>query len=173
MRECHVVSGPPAAGKTTEARRLAGELGACLLDSDEVADRLVASGLSLAGLDPDDRDSAAYKDAFREAVYETLFDLAVSNLPVIPVVIAGPFSSEGADPDWPRRLRERLGVEPWLHFVWCDPEERRRRMKRRGAKRDLAKLGNWEGYVGARREELPVWPHRLVDSGGAGSSSSR
>ncbi len=40
MKAFHVVSGPPASGKTRYARRLAGELGACLIDSDEIAERL-------------------------------------------------------------------------------------------------------------------------------------
>ena len=40
----HLVSGPPAAGKTTYARKLAERIGAVLLDSDEVAERLVRVG---------------------------------------------------------------------------------------------------------------------------------
>ncbi len=164
MHECHVVSGPPAAGKTTVARRLASEIGGCLLDSDQVADRLVRAGMELAGLDPEDRDSPEYKRAYRAAVYETLFDLAVANLPRVPVVIAGPFTAEGADPEWPERLRRRLGVEPRLHFVWCDAAERRRRIEARGEERDRRKLADWKGYLADRREERPVWPHRFVDT---------
>lgn len=166
------MSGPPAAGKTTEARRLAADLGACLLDSDEVADRLVRAGMSLAGLDPEDRDSAVYKRAYRDAVYETLYDLAVSNLPHGPVVIAGPFTSEGGDADWPARLEHRLGVAPVMHYVWCEPGERKRRIEVRKEKRDLQKLEDWERYLAARREERPVWPHRFVQTDGPSASSS-
>ena len=159
-----IVFGPPAAGKTTYARKLADELGAVLLDSDEVCERLVRAGLILAGLSPDDRDSPAYKTAFRDAVYETLFDLAQSHLHRLPVVIAGPFTREGGDAEWPERLRERFGVMPEFHFVWCQAEERRARLLARGATRDLPKLADWDSYVSTCREIPPVYPHRWIDT---------
>lgn len=164
MHECHIVSGPPAAGKTHHARALAERLGAVLLDSDEVTERLVRAGLGLAGLDPDDRDSPAYKRAYREAVYETLFDLAVAHLSRLPVVIAGPFTREGGEADWPERLTARLGVRPQAHFVWCDAETRRRRLVERGEQRDRPKLDDWEAYRATCREERPCWPHHFVDT---------
>ncbi len=158
--QIHVVSGPPAAGKTTYARQLAERIGAVLLDSDEVAEKLVRAGLILAGLDPDDRDSAAYKSTFREVVYETLFDLSAPHSKRLPVVIAGPFTREGGDVKWPARLAERFGVMPEFHYVWCDPTERKKRLLARGATRDLPKLADWENYVATCRETAPVYPHR-------------
>jgi len=160
----HIVFGPPAAGKTVYAKKLAASLGACLLDSDEVTERMVRAGLELANLDPDDRHSPEYKKAYRDPVYETLFDLAVSNLPNVPVVIAGPFTREGGEADWPERLESRLGVRPEFHFIWCPPEIRKQRIIRRGAGRDLPKLAAWEEYVAGCREEPPVFPHRFVGS---------
>ncbi|MBX3743476.1 MAG: ATP-binding protein [Akkermansiaceae bacterium] len=162
----HIVFGPPAAGKTVYARKLAATLGACLLDSDEVTERMVRAGLELAGFDPDDRHSAAYKQAFRAPVYETLFDLAVSNLPNVPVVIAGPFTREGGEADWPSHLERRLGVVPEFHFIWCPPDERKRRIIARGAARDLPKLAAWDDYVATCREEPPVFPHRFIGTAG-------
>jgi len=158
----HVVCGPPAAGKTTHARRLAAELGACLLDSDLATERLVRAGLALAGHDPDDRDSPAYKQAFRDAVYETLFDLARANLPHAPVVIAGPFTRECGTTDWPERLRETFGVATEVHFVWCPPDERRKRIEARGEPRDAPKLQDWNAYVATCHETRPLFPHRFV-----------
>ena len=105
MKECHVITGPAGAGKSVHARKLAAELGACLIDSDTATERLVRAGLSLAGLDPDDRDSPEYKRAYRDAVYEAMYDLAVANLPHLPVVMAGPFTREGGDAEWPERLK--------------------------------------------------------------------
>ena len=166
MKECHLVSGPPASGKTYYARRLASELGACLIDSDEVAERLVRAGLSLAGLDPDDRDSPVYKAAYREVVYETMYDLARSNLAVIPVVLVGPFTKEGGDERWLDLLEKRLGEKPSAHFVWCDPETRRKRIIERGEARDGPKLAAWDEYLRQCREDRPVWPHRFVDTSG-------
>lgn len=162
--QIHLVFGPPAAGKTTYARELAARTGAILLDSDEVAERLVRAGLGLAGMDPDDRDSSAYKSAFREAVYETLFDLAKSHESRLPVVIAGPFTREGGDADWPRRLELRLGVMPQFHYVWCLPDVRKSRIEKRGAMRDLPKLADWANYVLTCRETAPVFPHHWVDT---------
>jgi len=163
--ELHVVFGPPAAGKTTYARELAHKLGAVLLDSDEVTERLVRAGLELAGMNPDDRDSPAYKKAYRDAVYETLFDLGRSHLKHLPVVIAGPFTRESGEADWPERLKERLGVMPSFHYVWCPPQKRRERVMARGEERDDSKLKDWENHVAACREEPPVFPHQWVVTG--------
>lgn len=160
----HVVSGPPAAGKSRYAHELAKRLGGCVFDSDEVTERLVRAGLKLAGMDGNDRDSDAYKSAYREAVYETLFDLARAHVERLPVVIAGPFTREGGESDWPERLEQRLGVRPVLHFVWCDAATRRQRMLARGAERDRPKLEDWERYVATCREERPVWGHVFVET---------
>ncbi len=167
MKACHLVSGPPASGKTFFARRLASEIGGCLIDSDEVAERLVRAGMSFAGMDPDDRDSPAYKQAYRQVVYETMYDIACSNLPVIPVVLAGPFTGEGGDEAWLDALEKRLGVRPMAHFIWCDPETRKRRIIERGKARDRPKLEAWDDYLKLCREERPLWPHEFVDTSGA------
>ncbi|BCX49771.1 AAA domain-containing protein [Haloferula helveola] len=165
MHECHVVCGAPAAGKSTYSRSLAQRLGACLLDSDTLAGRLVTAGMTLAGLDPDDRDSPEYKRAYRLPVYEALFDVARANLSHAPVVICGPFTSEWQREAWPEELRTRLGTDPELHFVWCDEDLRRRRMRERGEARDRQKLADWESFRTGSREDRPVWPHRFIDTG--------
>jgi predicted kinase len=158
----HVVFGPPASGKSVYAKRLAETIGACLLDSDEVTERMVRAGLELAGCDPDDRHSPEYRTAFRDPVYETLFDLAVSNLPNVPVVIAGPFTREAGDATWPAWLEKRIGHTPEFHFIWCPPDLRKKRVIERGASRDLPKLAEWDTYVATCREDPPVFPHRLI-----------
>jgi predicted kinase len=163
----HLVFGPPAAGKTTYARQLAHQIGAILLDSDEVTERLIRAGLTLAGMDPNDRDSPAYKAAFREAVYDTLFDIAISHAGRLPVVIAGPFTREGGDATWPDQLQLRLGVRPLFHFVWCDPAERKARIQARGMARDLPKLADWGNYTLTCRESAPAFPHQWIHTSGS------
>ena len=164
MKECHLVCGPPASGKTRYARQLAASIGGCLIDSDEVAERLVRAGMSLAGMDPDDRDSPTYKRAYRDVVYETIYDIARSNLVSVPVVIAGPFTGEGGNPDWLDQLEARLGVRPEVHFIWCTQEVRKERIGARGEARDRSKLEAWEKYLKSCREEPPVWSHHFVDT---------
>ncbi|MFM2241908.1 MAG: hypothetical protein RLZ97_763 [Verrucomicrobiota bacterium] len=164
MDRClHIVCGAPASGKSTYASALAREQGAVLLDSDMVAERLVRAGLSLAGMDPDDRDSPAYKSAFREVVYETLFDLAAVHLPYLGVVIAGPFTSEMARADWPDFLTCRFGIVPNLHWVHCPPDIRKARIEARGEPRDLPKLAHWETYLTTCREQPPVWNYLAIN----------
>jgi hypothetical protein len=80
------------------------------------------------------------------------------------VVIAGPFTREGGEADWLDRLRERLGVIPEFHFVWCHPDVRKARLTARGKTRDLPKLGAWESYIVTCREEPPVFPHHWIDT---------
>jgi len=172
VNACHVVTGPAGAGKSVHARQLAAALGACLIDSDTATERLVRAGLAMAGHDSDDRDSPAYKQAFRDAVYEAMFDLAAANLPHVPVVLAGPFTREGGEADWPERLAHRLGVRPVLHFVWCPPGLRRTRMVARGERRDRPKLDDWDAYAATCREAPPVWTHRFVDGSDEGQGLS-
>jgi predicted kinase len=159
----HVVCGPPASGKSTYGRKLARRLGALFLDSDQVGERLVRAGLAMAGKDPDDRDSPEYKSAFRDAVYETLFDLAAAHLTYLPVVIAGPFTREMGCIDWPQALQRRLAEEPVIHWVHCPPEIRRARIESRGESRDLPKLAAWSTYLATCREDPPLCPHVAID----------
>jgi predicted kinase len=160
-----LVCGPAAAGKSRYASALADQFGGCLLDSDQVTERLVRAGLGLAGMDPDDRDSVAYKAAYRKAVYETLFDLAREHLRRGPVVIAGPFTREGGEVDGLVNIERVVGQSVRAHFVWCDPMLRRERIEKRGESRDLPKLANWNEYLAGCREERPIWDHVFVDTG--------
>lgn len=139
-------------------------MSACLLDSDEVTERLVQAGLKLAGMDPDDRDSPEYKATYRDVVYETLFDLARSHLRRGSVVIAGPFTKETQSSDGLQFIENKIGQKVTAHFIWCDPVERRHRLELRGETRDLAKLLNWEDHLASCSETAPSWKHNLVDT---------
>lgn len=164
-KKLHVVCGAPGAGKTTFARELAAKIGAVVFDSDEVTQRLVKAGLALAGMDVDDRDSSQYKAAFRDVVYETLWDLVISNAKYIPVIVAGPFTSECADADWPAKIFERTGLLPQIWFVRCPSEIRRQRIAERGEGRDRSKLGDWEHHRQHSREEIPAFLCTVIDHG--------
>ena len=128
------------------ANILARELPHCisLIDSDTVSSRLITAGLELANMDADDRDSPAYKDAFRDPVYQTMFDLPdnlhASNISGAAVVLCGPFTRECKDVNFPAWLHERLGggdLRIEMHYVSCPNDNlRRERMTRRAAARD-------------------------------------
>lgn len=161
----HVVCGPPACGKSVYARDLARREGAVLLDNDIATEPVVQAGMEAAGLSRDDRDSPVYKKIFREPVYEALYRLAHANLEHLPVVMAGPFSSESQNPAWPGALEARFRVPVEIHFVYCAPEIRKQRMEARGETRDRAKLKNWDSYLRTTAEQPPPFPHRWVDTG--------
>ena len=165
MSKVIIVCGTPGSGKTTHARKLAAAGNTILLDIDTASERLVKVGLTAAGHSPDDRDSAYFKQTYREPIYQALFDIARDNLPYQDVVITGPFTREIQDTDWPEKLSAELGSPVEVHYVQCAPEIRRQRLAARGDDRDLAKLADWDNYLKYYGEERPpVFDHVLIDS---------
>ena len=163
MQQLHVVCGAPGAGKTTFAKKLAKDLSAVLLDSDQVTQRLIMAGLQLAGMDVNDRDSPAYKKVYRDTVYETLWDVAVINGEHLPVVVAGPFTRECGDVSWPDKIAQRTGMMIKIWFVRCPASTRKQRIAARGEERDVAKLNDWENYRKTCREEIPAFLCEIVE----------
>ena len=164
MYTTYIVCGSPGAGKSTYAKKLASVHGAAFLDIDTVTERLIRIALHEAGHDPDDRDSNYFKRTFRQPIYDTLFDIARENNSFQTVVIVGPFTKELRDPDWPAKLSQTLGGPVEVHYVSCPPDERKRRLEKRGNPRDLAKLRNWENHIHYYEENPPVFKCVLVDS---------
>src|SRR5690606_33550616 len=141
--------------------RLCREKSAVLIDIDTVTERLAKLVLRGHGLPEDDRDSPAYKALLREPIYQALFDVALDNLPHLPCVLVGPFTRERREASWPTRLAQRLGTEVEIYLVWCAPEERRRRIERRGNPRDLGKLADFERYAAEGEDGgRPPFEHR-------------
>lgn len=166
MHSVHIICGAAGCGKTTYGRRLSLEIGAVFLDIDLTTERLARAGLEAAARDSNDRDSPFFKTLLREAIYETLFDLALENAGHLPVVVTGPFTRECKQPDWPERLQKRLGGAPVeIHFLWCPPDVQRERIIARGDPRDRWKLANWEDFAaGCPDATPPPYPHRYLRS---------
>ena len=164
MKTLHLVCGKPAVGKTTFARSLAKRHGAVLLDSDVATEAVVKAGLSLAGMDPDDRDSKGYKQAFREPVYASLFATAKHNLAHLDVVIAGPFSAELGQPDWPESLARRFACQVRVYWVTCAESERIARLKMRGNPCDVAKLADLQAHQDYYLLQAPEFDHERIDT---------
>jgi predicted kinase len=163
-----IICGNAGVGKTTLGLRLAQHLSACLLDIDTVSERLVKVGLLAIGMDPNDRDSPAYKRHYRSAIHETLFDLARQNLPHIKCVIVAPFTQERRSAGFLRACEELLGATTQLIYVTCDDVVRKARIESRGNPRDASKLTNWHTYSQLGRDDgPPPFPHLLVDTSGS------
>ncbi|MGY8694678.1 MAG: AAA family ATPase [Verrucomicrobiia bacterium] len=165
MNTLHIIAGLPASGKTTYGKTVAVRLSAAFLDIDTVTEPVVKAGLQLSGYDPDDRDSPLFKETFRTPIYEALFQIAQENLRHIDVVLVGPFTSEMQNADWPKTLEERFQASIEIHYVSCQPEQRRIRMQQRNHPRDQAKLADWTKHVVYYPNELrPAFEHRFVDT---------
>ena len=165
MPTLHIVGGPPASGKTRFGRELAARLGAVFLDIDTVTEPVVKAGLSLASKNVDDRDSPEFKSAYREPIYEALFNTAIVNLRHIDVVIAGPFTKEFQDANWLDSVRVKVGFTARAYYVTADPRIRKKRLMKRNNPRDRAKLEDWESYLryyGA--ESKPPFEHHFEDT---------
>jgi predicted kinase len=164
-----LLTGPPAAGKTTVGRALARHLGAALLDQDTATAPLTAVVADLVGVyDLDDRRLA---DPTRAARYETITGLAEDNLHAgTPVVLIAPFTAERRDrPAWDaldHRLRAAGGA-PTLLWLRLDPAIVVQRLRARGADRDLAKLADVGAFLSTLDVAVPAVPHVAVDAAGS------
>jgi len=165
MNQAYLVCGSPAAGKTTYSKKLAEKKQAVFLDIDVSTERLVRLALGLSGHDPEDRDSPYFKKHFRDPIYEQLFDIAHDNLPLRSVVIAGPFTQEIKDPEWPKKLTAHLGVPVEVHYVFCPSRIRKERMAKRADPRDEGKLRDWEKHLHYYEDEpAPACEYFPVDN---------
>jgi predicted kinase len=142
-----VVSGPPAAGKTTLATALARRLGYAVADLDTVTGPLTRAAFGLLGMAEDAVDGAAGRQ-LRAARYETLLDVAAANLGIgIGVVITAPFTRERSTAGGWHAVTTRLGAASQggpvaLVYLASPAGVRRARMTSRGAARDARKHGS-------------------------------
>ena len=163
-----MVAGPPASGKSSLGARLAGAVGAALLDQDVMTRPLVAVIAGLLGTPADDLDDPRLRAASRDAVYRALLDTAVANLAVgTPVVLVAPFARERGDPRRWQLVRARLeaaGGTPSLLWMRCPTDELLRRLHARAAPRDRAKLADPDKHLTAGVLAPPAVAHTVIDA---------
>ena len=159
----YIVTGAPAAGKSTYGRQLAASHRAAFLDIDTSSETLVRASLQAMNCDPDDRDSDVFKRTFRTPIYESVFAVARENLPHVSVVIAGPFTSEKSNAAWVDELQDRFKARVEVHYVHCSAVQMRQNMTLRANARDAYKLSNWDEYIQRYNMEPPAHPHRLIE----------
>jgi predicted kinase len=156
--------GGAGAGKTTLAKALASKRRAVVLDMDTLLRPAAVALMTLAGLDPDDRDSPEYKRLCRDLGYRITMDAAWENIGVgNDTFVIGPFTKETDDPDWIERELTRSGVqasevETKLVLVHLpSPEVYRQRIERRSTAIDLWKLDNWTEFSRSLAPRTPKW----------------
>ncbi|MEN9581156.1 MAG: hypothetical protein RJA70_4165 [Pseudomonadota bacterium] len=167
-----IVCGNAGTGKSTLGRQLAAKHSALLLDSDTVSERLVRIGLRGYGLHEDDRDSARYKELYRDAIHETLFAIAAENLGHVPCVIVAPFTQERRRGGWKAELDARFQTDVKVFYLHCEDSVRHQRIVARANPRDLAKLKEWDVYSSQdTAPERPSYPHELIDTTAAAETT--
>jgi predicted kinase len=158
----YIITGAPGAGKSTYGRQLASRHRAAFLDIDTASETLVQAALNAMQHNPDDRDSAFFKQTFRAPIYENVFAIAQENLPHISVVIAGPFTSEKSNANWRAELQQRFQVPVEIHYIHCSEKQLRRNIERRSNPRDAFKLANWDCYIRSYSPHAPLYAHVFV-----------
>jgi predicted kinase len=152
-----VVMGPPGVGKSTLADRLARQLPAVLLNSDDITDPLFGN----------DRGSAEYLRR-RPQLYAALYRLAEVNIALgHSVIIDAPHGDLIRDMPAQTALAARAaraGAQLVVLRCRLDPEVQRQRMTWRGAARDHGKLADWAAFLAADPHGAPLaLPHLQLD----------
>ncbi|MDQ0063424.1 AAA family ATPase [Paenibacillus harenae] len=153
MRKLVFFVGGAGAGKTTLAKALAARRGAALFDMDTMLRPAAVALMTQAGLDPSDRDSAAYKSLCRDLGYRITMDAALENVTIgNDALVIGPFTKETEDPQWIETELASIGatledVEVLVLFVQLkDDRLHYERIASRGLELDQYKLGHWHEF---------------------------
>jgi hypothetical protein len=122
------------------SRALAARLGAALFDLDTLSLPLLEANLQE---DPGFKDSARYREFYRDAEYRALFDVVIENIGLgIDCIATAPFTSERADPQLIAGLRARCARAFYAVgiVISIDAAAQRRNLLARAARRDRRKL---------------------------------
>lgn len=161
MRKLVFFVGGAGAGKTTLAKMLARKRGAAVLDMDTLLRPAAVTIMTVAGLDPNDRDSSEYKKLCRDLGYRITMDAALENVEIgNDAYVIGPFSKETEDPDWIGQELASIGasledVSVKVVMVYLQDEQHYyNRIEQRGSELDQYKLQHWSEFSRslARRE---------------------
>lgn len=165
MRKLVFFLGAAGAGKTTLAKALASRRRAALLDMDTLLRPAAEAVMTMAGLDPSDRDSDDYKRLCRDLGYRITMDAALENIAIgMDAYVIGPFTKETDDPAWLARELGRIGatlrdVDVKVLFVTLPDESGyRERIEARQSPLDAWKLEHWEQFRRSLAPREIRWP---------------
>ncbi|WP_256761096.1 AAA family ATPase [Cohnella sp. WQ 127256] len=156
--------GGAGAGKTSLAKALASKRGVAMLDMDTLLRPAAVAMMTLANLDPNDRDSSDYKRLCRDLGYRITMDAALENVAIgNDVLVIGPFTKETEDPGWIEGELSTIGaslkdVEVKIIVVHLgNLEEYHRRIEQRNSELDRWKLEHWNEFSRSLSVRNPKW----------------
>lgn len=145
--------GVAGTGKTTVAKKLAARIPAAFLDRDTVGGRFVEKFLESNGQDPNDRDSAFYKEHLRDLEYDTTKDICIENLGAGQnVFMISPFTAELKNREWIEEVISAAGLGKdqvdvkVIAVALKDMELQKQRIVDRQTERDQWKLEHWDDF---------------------------
>ncbi|CAM3095630.1 AAA family ATPase [Paenibacillus lupini] len=164
MRKLVFFVGGAGAGKTTLAKALARKRGVTVLDMDTMLRPAAVQIMTVAGLDPNDRDSEEYKVLCRDLGYRITMDAALENIEIgSDVFVIGPFTKETSDPSW--IVKELAAIGASLHDVDVkavivylqDDRLHYSRIEQRGLETDQYKLEHWDSFSRSLVRRTLAW----------------
>lgn len=166
-----IIGGYPGSGKTEVSKLLAHRLEWPLLDKDTLTRPLSEALLEKLGETEGDRESDAYLNEVRPLEYISLLNVAYEIVDCgAPVVATAPFIEQVKDGAWLRRVETECRIRgATLLAIWVssDLASMRRRLLKRGAARDQAKLADWDRYTKSiEYGRDPVFRGEIVDNRG-------
>ena len=161
-----IISGAAASGKSSYAKTLKKRENFTILDLDDRLNELI-------GNDPAHVEKIGMEAFLKEIRDFRYNDLRERGVALVDqgksVALVAPFTQHVRKIDQWNWLCEPFlarGITPELHWVYVEPEEQMKRLKARGAKRDIEKVasaGNLEAFVASKDSSEPVIPHVKVD----------
>lgn len=157
--------GPAGAGKTTLAEAWLRRRGGAYLDMDTLLRPAAEAIMTLAGEDPEDRDSPFYKKHCRDLGYRITMDAALQQLKLgLDAVVVGPFTRETEDADWLAGELGRIGLTTSevcvkvILVTLSSEADYYARIQSRASTLDAWKLANWEQFRQSLRPREIAWP---------------
>lgn len=145
--------GVAGTGKTTVAKKLAARIPTAFLDRDTVGGRFVEKFLASNGQDPNDRDSAFYKEHLRDLEYDTTKDICIENLGAGQnVFMISPFTAELKNREWIEEVISAAGLGKdqvdvkVIAVALKDMDLQKQRIVDRQTERDQWKLEHWDDF---------------------------
>ncbi|MCM3630656.1 AAA family ATPase [Paenibacillus glycanilyticus] len=164
MRKLVFFVGGAGAGKTTLAKALARKRGVAVFDMDTMLRPAAVQIMTVAGLDPNDRDSEEYKVLCRDLGYRITMDAALENIDIgTDAFVIGPFTKEIGDPSWLVKELASVGasvqdVDVKAVMVYLQNDRQHySRIEKRGLETDQYKLEHWESFSRSLAKKTLAW----------------